>query len=78
MYGNSEPKSNMVCVFMNYDVKYCETLQHWLALWDAIYCPNNLHEPKQTQMFTTWEKRGILFVNYNMDFFFLMLNTPER
>lgn len=29
MDGNSEQISNMVCVLMNYDVKYCATLQNW-------------------------------------------------
>lgn len=29
MDGNSEQISNMVCVLMNYDVKYCATLQYW-------------------------------------------------
>lgn len=29
MDGNAEQISNMVCVLMNYDVKYCATLQYW-------------------------------------------------
>lgn len=29
MDDNSEQISNMVCVLMNYDVKYCATLQYW-------------------------------------------------
>lgn len=39
MDGNSEQISNMVCVLMNYDVKYCATLQRWpfgMAVFTAL------------------------------------------
>lgn len=37
-----------------------------MSLWGVIYCSNNSQDPKQTQMFTTWEKRGgLLFQLYH-------------
>lgn len=59
---SAEQTSNMECVLMNYGENYCTTLWSW-PFWLSFYCSNNSQDPKQTQMFSTWAKRGVFLRN---------------